>query len=81
MTTKRFLHDASLHPATVSALSRRDDRRPVWQRTRAARPPTPEVETTQINPAVWRAAMQLAGGDASRLEIISTSEVRVRNTR
>lgn len=40
-----------------------------------------EVHTVRVDPRVWAMALDLAGGDARRLEVHSTHEVVVRNRR
>ena len=39
------------------------------------------VVTTRVHPAVWREARRLAGGDASRLQILGSGAVLVTNGR
>lgn len=41
-------------------------------------PPGP-LTTVRVAPAVWRAALRLAGGDASRLVVVSDTAVIVAN--
>lgn len=36
------------------------------------------VETLKVDPRVWRKALELAHGDAKRIEIVSEIEVMVR---
>ena len=36
------------------------------------------VEVTTVHPEVWQTALDLAGGDGSRIRIVSTTEVVVR---
>jgi hypothetical protein len=37
------------------------------------------IQTRQVNPGVWAAALELAGGDTGRLEVVSDTEVLVHN--
>ncbi len=40
-----------------------------------------DVHVVQVNPLVWRRAMELADGDARRIEIIDPTRVTVHNKR
>jgi hypothetical protein len=48
------------------------------ERRSETRPRTRTTHHIVVNRLVWEAAKKLAGGDASRLQIISATEVRVR---
>lgn len=37
------------------------------------------VRVIKVDPEVWALALELAGGDVRRLDVISSTEVRVRN--
>lgn len=39
---------------------------------------TRKVSSTTVEPLAWNRAMKLAGGDAKRIDIISSTEVLVR---
>jgi hypothetical protein len=53
----------------------------VAKRRRWRKAKEPDIYVTQIHLQVWRTALALAGGDPRRLEIISETEVVVRNDR
>lgn len=36
------------------------------------------VTTIKVNPGIWKTALELAGGKASRIKVISPTEVEVR---
>jgi hypothetical protein len=38
------------------------------------------VVTVQVNPLLWAAALEAAGGDVRRIEVLSPAEVRIWNT-
>lgn len=48
--------------------------------TRTARKGNGPVTVITVHRAVWEAALEAANGDAGRIEIISATEVVVRNT-
>lgn len=79
---KRVETDASLHEKTVqnaAQLALEDQRK---ERALEGRPRTTKAQTIRVvDQRVWRRALGLAGGDARRLEVVSETEVRVRNSR
>lgn len=46
-------------------------------RTNRPTPPPPPVDVQRVHPRILSAALRLAGGDASRLVFISTTQVDV----
>jgi hypothetical protein len=46
---------------------------------RMPRPRSGPVITIRVVPAVWRAALRLAGGDARRLQVVDAGTVLVHN--
>lgn len=38
-----------------------------------------KVDAAQVNPAVWREGLRLAGGDASRLVVLDATTVVIQN--
>jgi hypothetical protein len=52
--------------------------------TRARRPAISRragvVTSTRPDPAVWKAALDLAGGDARRLVVLSSTEILIQRT-
>lgn len=42
--------------------------------------PAPETAHVRVDPRVWQAALDLAGGDVSRLTVVSPTEVTVHNS-
>jgi len=66
---ERTVVDAEQHAQTYArSAGRRSERRP-----RSGR-----VDVLTVHPDVLKAALKIAGGDASRLQILSATEVRVR---
>lgn len=49
------------------------------RRTRGPGVPVPKVTTVTVDPQVWAAAMQIAGGNTARLEVRSATNVVVHN--
>lgn len=72
---KKLGRDASLHPATVVAISEGAIRR--QRRTRAAPESPPAVALLQVHPGIWKTALRLAEGDATRIRVISATRVEV----
>lgn len=64
---------------TISSAERLESiaRRPTRARERRPRARRVDVSAS-VNPSVWRQALALAGGDASRIEVVSPLEVVVR---
>jgi hypothetical protein len=75
---KRVGRDATLDEASVRESEQRaaDWKRPVTRAPRAASNP---VTTITVHPDVWAAALRLAGGIASRIEVRSETDVTVHN--
>lgn len=48
------------------------------RRVAAARTPN-GVETVRVHPEVWRIALEAAGGDLRRIQVLSGTDVRVTN--
>lgn len=69
---KRVGRDASLHERTVMNLPSKSKRK------RTARESDPVITITQVHPGVWATALRLAGGDASRITVLSPTRVEVR---
>lgn len=71
---------ASVAPSTVTKVSKGLVAAPVARRERAveSRVRTSRVAVTRVNPAVMEVALRAAGGDASRIEVVSATEVIVR---
>lgn len=72
---KQVRRDASVHPKTVTAVSQQP---PARRRSGSRRAPA-KLETVQVHPEVWATALELAGGDASRLQVQGPTEVIVAN--
>jgi hypothetical protein len=53
--------------------------RAMQRRVTFARPKSGPVRTVKVNPAVWRLAMRLAGGNGHRIEVHDSDTVIVRN--
>lgn len=70
---KRVCRDASLHPTTVSEAAKH-----LQKRTRKAAPRNP-VTIVKVDLRVWRKALELAGREISRIEVISPTNVIVHN--
>lgn len=70
---------ASVAPSTVTKVSKGQVAVPRRVRAAEVRPRASKVDVVQVDPQVWRAALTAAGGDAGRLEVVSTTEVLVRN--
>lgn len=47
----------------------------------ATRPRRTSANVVKVNPLVWRKALSLAHGDASRIDVVTPDEVVVRNPR
>ena len=75
---KRVNRDASVHEKTVQSAGqvKFNGRRKVRSGARSS-----AVERTQVHPEVMKKALELAGGDASRLRLLSPTEVVVANAR
>lgn len=69
-------HAASLHPATVTKVSREQPKR--RRRYYGHREPT-HTTTVVVNPLVWEAALQAARGHPGRIEVIDATHVQVHN--
>lgn len=48
----------------------------VMHRRRSSPEPQP-VTTIQVNPGIWKRAMELAGGDRSKIRVLSPTQVEV----
>lgn len=48
-------------------------------RNRKPKQPVFPVETVKVNPGVWREALRVAGGDATRIKVVSPTKVIVRD--
>lgn len=71
--------DASVHEKTVQDAQKHAD---AHKKPRRRSRPTRKAVTTKeikVDPRVWKAAFAAAGGDPSRLKIISATEVLVVN--
>jgi hypothetical protein len=68
---EQTVQDAERHAATYASTSPR--------RRRGSS--SSSVDCVTIDPQVWKTALALAGGDRFRLEVISPTEVRVKNSR
>lgn len=75
----RVADTASVHPKTVTAVSQGAVEAP--RRTRGTiRPGYPaKVRRRAHSGLAWDVALELAGGDARRLDVVSATEVVVRN--
>jgi len=72
--TKRIGRDASLHEKTVQDIVTVKTNR----HKRTKKVPDPVVTVTQVHPGIWASALMLAGGDASRITVLSPTKVEVR---
>lgn len=62
-----------LHPATVQNPPRRLKNRP-----RARARASSGLRALRVDPEVWATALRLAGGDALRIDVTSSTQVTVR---
>lgn len=72
---KKVCRDASLHEESVKKVAAH---KPV-RRRRQADKKVHEVTTMRMDMRVWRAALEIAGNDRYRIQVISESEVIVWN--
>ena len=73
---KKVGRDASVHPATLSG------KIPTYDKGKArmkSANPNGRLAVTQMHDEVWATALELAGGDVTRIERISHDEVIVHN--
>lgn len=71
-------HTASVHPATVTAISQ-GTLTPRRRQTYTRGPLRGQQYVIKVDPRVWSTALELAGGDATRIQIRSATEVVVTN--
>lgn len=74
-----FLEQTSVHPKTVTEVSR--GTKPVLRRQRSQQTRGGQLHMTymKVHPEVWRLAVEAADGEVWRIEILSETEVRVHN--
>jgi hypothetical protein len=72
-------HQAALHPAAVTEISRQPITRP--RRTPTSVRPAQRVTSRQIHPLAWAAALAGADGDAQRIEELEDGTLYVHNSR
>jgi hypothetical protein len=75
---KRVGRDAVLDETSVQEA---DQRQADWNRprTRAPRGPSSPLTVIRVDPEVWEAALRLADGEASRIQVHSDTNVTVHN--
>lgn len=73
----RIRQTVAIADSTVRKVARGEVKKPSRKRSSRARKPEPEVTVTQMHPGIWREAMRLAGGKASRIQIVSKTHVVV----
>jgi hypothetical protein len=79
---KRVETDASLHEKTVQSAAELALEKGRKERAAEVRPRSSKVQVVRVvDPRVWGQALALADGDAHRLEVLSETEVRVKNSR
>ena len=79
ISAQRVSRDASLAPHTVAHV---DEHLDAYAAPRHRQPSqSSPVQTTRPHPQAWREAKRLAGGDASRLLVVSATEIVVANTK
>jgi hypothetical protein len=69
-------HRTVLHPTTVQAIATgkvKKQRKVI----KAERPAAPEVETIKVDRKLWAVVLRQAGGDPSRIRIVSATEVYI----
>lgn len=74
----QFDDHASVHPKSVTEVSRREDPKLI-RRSNGPRKPRVITETTQVNPLAWEAALRCCDGDTRRIEIINAGEILIHN--
>lgn len=74
-------NDANVHQSTLYTIAQ-PDHKPMFRKKRKPRTvkTDPPVERKDIHPAAWQAALRLARGDARRIEIVSQTNLVVRNS-
>jgi hypothetical protein len=73
-----MIDQASLHPATVTAVST-GGLSPLKTKPAKARRKPGTVRRRKVHPGVWREAMRLAKGDVTRLVVRTYDQVSVLN--
>ena len=71
----RVRHDTRLHTKTVQSIATGQVKKP--RKKINKRPTATPIETVTVDRKLWAAVLRQAGGDPSRIKIVSATEVYI----